>query len=485
MLFLYNTLTRKRQRFKPISDMKVGLYTCGITAYYSTHIGNIKAYVEWDVLKRLLTYDGYDVTHVENITDVGHLVSNADTGEDKLRLEAEKERKSMKEIASFYTDIFIEDCRRLNIMPPSMMPRATDHIQDMLELLNKLDAKGFLYKAQDGIYFDTSKFKNYGKLTGMSFKRLNAELKSGARVEKVEGKRNITDFVVWRFAHGDEKEMIWDSKWGRGFPGWHLECSAMSMKYLGNHFDIHCGGIDHLQIHHPNEIAQSEGATGEKFVNYWLHCNFLVVDGQKMSKSVRNIYTVQDILAKGHSPMALRLFLISGHYRQQQNFTFEALSNAENTLRGIYSFLQRVADTKNKENNADTKEFKKKITDSRKKFFKELNDDINMPQALTHLHSIIDDANARIESGKLNKKEARVVIKAMLDMDWVLGLKFDRHVQMKKQKLGKEIQELIDEREKARAGKDFKRSDEIRIMLKEKFHVVLEDTKDGVKWHKE
>ncbi len=481
MLKLYNSLTRKKQTFRPINDKKVGLYTCGVTAYYMPHVGNMIAYMKWDVLKRLLIHDGYEVTHVENITDVGHLVSDADTGEDKLRLEAEKEHKSMRETADFYTKAFLEDCRLLNVIPPTVMPKATDHIKDMLDLLEKLDAKGYLYKAQDGIYFDTSKFKGYGKLTGTSFKRLNAELKSGARVEKVEGKRNITDFVVWRFAHGDEKEMIWDSKWGRGFPGWHLECSAMSMKYLGNHFDMHCGGIDHLQIHHPNEIAQSEGATGEKFVNYWLHENFLLMDGQKMSKSLRNIYTINDIVAKGYSPMALRLFLISGQYRQQQNFTFEALTNAENTIKGIYSFLQRVTDTKNKNENSDTKEFKKKMTAYKKKFFKELNDDLNMPAAMANLHAIISETNAR---SVLNRKESRTVLKALLEIDTVLGLGFDKHVTVK-QPLDKEIKKLVDEREEARKRKDFKRSDEIRNMLKEKYHILLEDTDKGVRWYRE
>lgn len=485
MLFLYNSLAHKRQRFKPIDDSKVGLYTCGITAYYSAHIGNMRTYVEEDILKRVLMHDGYTVTHVQNITDVGHLVSDADTGEDKLRLEADKEHKTMKEVAEFYTRIFIEDCKLLNIIMPDQMPKATDHIKDMLELLETLDQKGYLYKAENGIYFDTSKFKGYGKLTGMTFKQLNKQLKEGARVEKVEGKRNATDFAVWRFAHGDEHEMVWDTKWGKGFPGWHLECSAMSMKYLGKHFDIHCGGIDHLQIHHPNEIAQSEAATGEKFVNYWMHMNFLTIDGAKMSKSLNNIYAVKHIVEKGHSPLALRFFLISGHYKQSLNFTFEALSNAENTLNGIYSFLERMAEVKNKEKNANTIEFKKKVRENKKKFFKNVNNDLNLTSAIADMHAIISETNTRMASGKLNRSEARFVVKSMLEIDEILGLRFDHHISHKRQPLDAKVKKLVDEREAARAAKDFKRADEIRTMLREQYNVVLEDTKDGVKWHKE
>ncbi|MFI5412306.1 MAG: class I tRNA ligase family protein, partial [Candidatus Micrarchaeales archaeon] len=291
MLKLYNSLTHKKQTFKPIKDKHVGMYTCGVTVYYSPHIGNMKKYVMDDILKRVLLHNGYTVTQIENITDVGHLVSDADTGEDKMKIAAEREHKSMKDIADMYTKMFLKDSELLNVLKPDVMPRATEHIKDMLDLLEVLDKKGFLYKAENGIYFDTSKFKNYGKLTGMSFKQLNEQQKGGARIEEVKGKKRITDFAVWRFAHGDEKEMIWESKFGRGFPGWHLECSTMSMKYLGNHFDIHTGGIDHLPIHHPNEIAQSEAATGEPLANYWIHYEFLVVDNTKMSKSIGNIYT--------------------------------------------------------------------------------------------------------------------------------------------------------------------------------------------------
>ncbi len=485
MLKLYNSLTRRKQVFRPIHDKKIGMYTCGITAYYSPHIGNMRKYLEDDVLKRMLVHKGFSVTHVENVTDVGHLASDADTGDDKLRLAAEKEHRSMKDVAGFYTKMFFDDCKMLNIIPPDIVCKATEHVHDMIKLLEVLDSKGYLYKAENGMYFDTSKFKGYGKLTGLSFKRLNAELKEGARIGKVEGKRHATDFAVWRFSTPDQKEMVWDTRWGRGFPGWHLECSAMSMKYLGNHFDIHTGGIDHLQIHHPNEIAQSEAATGEKFVNFWLHSNFLTVDGGKMSKSMGNIYTVQQVIEKGYSPMALRMFMISGQYRQTLNFTFDALSNAEFGVKRLYSFIERLQENRNKARNVDTKEFRKKVRELKSGFFRELDDDINMPEALARLYALINETNSRSESTKLNRSEARTVIKAMLEIDQILGLGFSGRITAKPAKLDKEIQVLVDEREEARRKKDFDRADEIRAMLKERYQVTLEDTKEGVRWRKE
>lgn len=480
-MMLYNSLGRKRMRFKPIDGKNVRMYTCGITAYYSAHVGNIRTYVNQDILKRLLLHNRYAVKHVQNITDVGHLVSDADTGDDKMRMEAAKEHKSMREVADFYARIYMEDLASLNVIVPDIMPKASEHVRKMLTLIKELSDKGFLYQASNGLYFDTSKFKGYGKLTGMTFKQLNAQLKEGARVEKVEGKRNATDFAVWRFSSPDEKEMVWDSPWGRGFPGWHLECSTMSMEYLGEHFDIHCGGIDHLQIHHPNEIAQSEASTGQKFVNYWVHGEFLTVDGRKMSKSLQNIYTVKDILARGHSPMALRLFLISANYRQILNFTFEALAGAESSLTGIYSFMERLSAVQNKTQNEDGGAFKAQVKSMKKDFFARLNDDISMPEALAAMHSLINIANAR---KSLNRREARVVAKAMLEMDSVLGLRLGEHYAKGKARLSKEETALIKEREQARKAGDFRRADEIRALLMERHKLVVEDTKDGQTWRK-
>lgn len=482
MLKLYNTLTHKKEVFRPIEDRKVRMYACGPTVYYMAHIGNMRKNVYDDLLDRVLRHGGYEVEHIMNLTDVGHLISDADEGEDKLRLEAEKEHKSMHDIADFYTKMIFNDFRLLNIRMPEKTPKASEHIGDMIALIKRLDEKGYLYKAEDGVYFDTSKFKDYGKLTGTRFKELNERLRAGARVDLIKSKRHVTDFAVWRLASPHMHEMVWDSPWGRGFPGWHIECSAMSMKYLGNHFDIHTGAVDLIPIHHTNEIAQSEAATGEKFVNHWVHYEFLVVAEQKMSKSLRNIYTVQEIADKGYNPLSLRLFYLTGHYKQQLNFTFEALTNAENTLKGIYFFLQRLGEVKNKVKNEDSKEFKSKVALHKKAFFKALDDDINMPLALSGMHALISATNVREASGKLNRAEARYVVKAMLELDEVLGLDFEKHTKAKKEPLAVEVEKLIQEREDARKAKDFQRADEIRKILKESYNIVLEDTKDGVKW---
>ncbi len=482
MLKLYNTLTRKKERFKPISDKKVGMYACGITAYYSSHVGNMRKYTMDDVIKRVLLHDGYTVEHVENVTDVGHLAGDANTTDDKMRVSAEKQHKTMKEVADYYFGIFSKESGLLNIIPPGKFVFASEHIDEMLALIKRLDEKGYLYRLNTGMYFDTSKFKEYGRLTGSTFKKLNAQLKAGARVERVEGIRNLTDFAVWRFAEGED--MIWDSPWGRGFPGWHIECSTMSMKYLGEHFDIHTAGVDHIAIHSSNEIAQSESATGQKFVNYWVHHEFLIIDGRKMSKSLGNIYTVQHVIDKGYSPLALRLFYISGHYRQVLNFTFDALKSVENTLNGIYAFMERMSDIKNAAVNADSPEFRKRIGAERRAFFKSLDDDVNTPEALSRMHALISEANRRASSGKLNRSEARTVVKAMLELDDVLGLDLAKSTG-RKAALERGVQNLIDEREIARVAKDFKKADQIRTMLKEKHHIVLEDTPEGVRWHKE
>ena len=482
MLFLYNTLTRKKMRFTPISDKEAKIYACGPTVYFYAHIGNLRTYVAEDVIKRTLVHRGYRVTHVMNITDVGHLVGDGDIGEDKVVSEAKAEHKTARQIADYYMGIFASDCNSMNIIRPDIEPKATEHINDMIKLISELEQKGYTYMAENGLYYDTSKFKSYGELTGANFKELNEQLKGGARVERVSDLRNITDFAVWRLSKPEQNEMVWDTKWGRGFPGWHIECSAMSMKYLGDHFDIHFGGIDHIPIHHTNEIAQSDAVVGSRVVNYWMHMEFMTVDGTKMSKSLRNIYTLKDITEKGYAPTSLRLLYLSAHYRQLLNFTFDTLSAAENTLKGIYSFLDRMTEVTNTVDNQDAQEFKKKVSTIRKAFFKELDDDINTPNALARMHELITESNSRSASGKMNKKEVRLVIKAMLEFDEVLGLGFDKYSKKRKIKLDKEAKKLIDEREEARKNKNFARSDEIRKILKEKYHVVLEDTKDGLRW---
>ncbi len=485
MLRIYNTLTRRKMKFVPANDKEAKMYACGPTVYFYAHIGNLRTYVSEDVIRRTFIHRKYSVTFVMNITDVGHLVGDGDVGEDKVASSARTQHKTAKEIADFYTKIFTDDCNALNVMAPDIEPKATEHITDMINLIGILEQKGYTYSAENGLYYDTSKFKNYGELTGTNFKELNEQLKSGARVERVPGLRNITDFAVWRLSKPEQKEMIWETKWGKGFPGWHIECSTMSMKYLGNHFDLHFGGVDHIPIHHTNEIAQSDAAVGSRVVNYWMHMEFMVVDGTKMSKSLSNIYTMKDITEKGYDPLELRLLFISSHYRQLMNFTFDALDAASKSLSGIYSFLSRMADVTNVVENPDTADFKKKVGSIKKAFFKELDDDINTPNALARMHELIGEANARLASAKLNKKEARTVTRTMLEFDEVLGLNLAQHAKRKKTKLGKEVMTLIKEREDARTAKNFTKADEIRKILKEKHHVVLEDTNAGLRWHVE
>ncbi|MDE1850917.1 MAG: cysteine--tRNA ligase [Candidatus Micrarchaeota archaeon] len=483
MLLIYNTLARKKQAFKPQKKGMVSIYSCGPTVYSAPHIGNMRTYLEQDILKRALLHEGYKVNHVLNITDVGHLVGDANLGEDKVKLAAEREHKSARQVADFYTAEFERDISQLNILPPNTMPKATAHISEMLALTERLDKKKYLYRVHTGIYFDTSKFKRYGKLTGMTFAKLNKYLKAGARVERASGIKNITDFAVWRLRERQQvDEMIWDSQWGEGFPGWHIECSAMSMKYLGETIDIHCGGIDHIPIHHTNEIAQSEAATGKKFVNYWVHTNFLTVEGRKMAKSIGNVYTISDLVKKGFSPMAIRYALISAHYRKKLNFTFDSIANVTKTLNGIYAFLQRLSEIK--ASGPSDPKFAKAIRDAEKKFFGEVENDLNIPGALSAMHSLISEANRKIENGGLKAKQAKDVLAAMLEFDQILGLGFEKHSRPRAEP-DSDIKKLIAERESAREERDFKRSDEIRKLLKEKYKIILEDTKEGVRWHRE
>jgi len=478
---MYNTMSRSVELFKPIKDTDVGIYSCGPTVYFYAHIGNLRAYVFEDMLKRMLIHEGYKVNHVMNITDVGHLVGDADTGDDKLRREASKEHKSMEQIADFYTKAFTDDISRLNIIMPSKMVKASEHIPDMLSIIATLDSKGYVYTISgNGVYFDTSKVPDYGKLSGSTFKQLNELQQAGARVTRPEGIKNITDFAVWRFAGDDIKEMVWDSKYGKGFPGWHIECSTMSMKYLGNTFDIHCGGIDHIQIHHTNEIAQSESATGVKFVNYWFHVNFLTVNGEKMAKSIGNIYVLEDLVKKGYTPLAYRYFLLTSHYRKQQNFTFEALENSQNTVNSIYTLLQKLAKVTQNFSETD-KEAIEYAENLRVKFFNLMSNDFNTPEALAAMHELLSKAGSMLESGTIGKDAAAEMLNILLDFDSVLGIGMGTYA--KEQALPEGAQQLIDERESARASKDFGKADSIRKQLEEKFGIIIEDSKNGPIWY--
>ena len=341
-LYVYNTLTRQKEEFVPIRPGEVGLYTCGPTVYNFAHIGNLRTYLFEDVLKRVLAYNGYRVTHVMNITDVGHLTGDRDMGEDKMEKGAQREGRTAWDIAEFYTRAFKQDIARLNILDPSIWCKATDSIPEQIDLIRILEQKGFTYKTGDGIYFDTAKFPGYAALSSQN---LDA-LQEGARVEKNPAKRNATDFALWKFSPaGAKRQMEWDAPWGVGFPGWHIECSAMSMQFLGEQLDIHCGGIDHVDIHHTNEIAQSEAATGKKFFNVWMHGAFLNIQGgKKMAKSEENFLTLDNALIKrGIPPLAYRYAAFQTHYRKPMEYTDESIQAAKNGLEHLFNQVREVA----------------------------------------------------------------------------------------------------------------------------------------------
>jgi len=468
-LKLFNTLTRRKEKFLPLEKGKVKIYTCGPTVYWFAHIGNFRTFIFEDILRRVLEYNGYQVTHVMNITDVGHLTSDADTGEDRIEIGARRERKSAWEIADFYAKAFFRDAERLNLLRPTIVCKATDHIQDMIALVKKLEEKGFTYIIDDGVYFDTSKLKDYGKLTGMNFDRLNETLKAGARVEFNPQKRNITDFALWKFSPKDQKrQMEWDSPWGRGFPGWHLECSAMSMKYLGETFDIHCGGIDHIQVHHTNEIAQSEAATGKEFVRYWLHAAFLVLGKKmRMGKSEGNIITIQDIVDKGFDPLAFRYLCLTAHYKSQLEFTWESLEAAQKALFTLREHVRRLRESLGKEAKESGK---KKVF--QKMFLEAINDDLDMPKALSVVWNLV-----RSEEPLSSKEKYEL----LLEFDKVLGLDLAKEIRI--EEMPKEIEELIRKREEARKKRDWETADEIRKKLHE-MGIILEDTPEGVRWRR-
>ena len=465
-LKLFNSMGRKKEVFVPLKDKEVGMYCCGPTVYQYAHIGNLRTYVFEDILRRVLEFNGFKVKHVMNITDVGHLTSDADTGEDKIEVSAMKEKKNAWEIAEFYTKAFFEDTQKLNILKPTIVCKATDHIQEMIELILKLEKKGYTYTIDDGIYFDTSKFKEYGKLTGMSFEKLSASLKAGARVEYNPQKRNLTDFALWKFSPKDKKrQMEWQSPWGVGFPGWHIECAAMSMKYLGETFDIHCGGIDHIPIHHTNEIAEAEAATGKKFVNYWLHGAFLVLGkGVKMAKSKGNFITLGDLIEEGFDPLSFRYLCLTAHYRSELKFTKESLEFAQNSLNTLRENMRLIKE--------DLSGTERKNEEYMNKFLSAINDDLDIPKALATLWEVVREK-------RLSNMEKYELIK---EFDKVFGLELLKEEE--KEKLPEEVKNLIIRREALRKIGNFKAADEIREKILREFGILIEDTKDGIKWKK-
>ncbi len=379
-LFLYNSLTRQKELFTPIDPSKVKLYTCGMTVYDYAHIGHGRKYVMDDTIKRALIYNGFNVNHVQNVTDVGHLVSDADDGEDKLEKGAKKQNKTVWEVAEFFTKNFYESMDKLNVIRPTIICKATDHIKEQIELIEKLFKNGYAYDTVEAVYFDVSKFEDYGKMFGQKMEDKKLGVRDEVKID--ENKKNNADFALWFKRVGNFKDhvMHWESPWGDGFPGWHIECSAMCMKYLGEQIDIHTGGEDHLSIHHPNEIAQSEGATNKKpFSRFWIHNAFLMVDGTKMSKSLGNYYTIQDILDKGIDPLALRYLYLGAHYKKPMNFTWQSLESAQKGLKRLQSLVSSYRSTSR---TTLSQEKNEKVNEFRVRFKEAVNDDLNTSKAM-------------------------------------------------------------------------------------------------------
>jgi len=452
---LFNTLTKQVEEFKPIKKNMVGLYTCGPTVYNYAHIGNLRTYVFEDILKRVLKYNDYKVNHVMNITDVGHLTDDADAGEDKMEKGSKREGKKALDVARFFTEAFENDLEDLNILSPNIWCKATDHIEEQKNFIKKLEKKGFTYTTSDGVYFNTSKLKDYGKLANLQ----NQELQAGKRIDMGE-KKNQTDFALWKFSPKKEtRQMEWESPWGIGFPGWHIECSAMSEKYLGKTFDIHCGGIDHIPVHHTNEIAQGEGKNGKIPANYWIHGEFLVINKGKMAKSDDNFLTLQTLKDKNINPLAYRYFLLQTHYRKQLDFSWQALKAAQTGLNNLYSKARELKNSTVVIPTAVEGSLKNKFTDF-------INDDLNIPNALALIWESI--------------KKKEIDLKTLLEFDEVLGLNIRNNLEESKEEIPKNIQKITDERKKARKNKDWEKSDELRDKLQELKYKV-EDVNGGQK----
>ena len=509
-LKLYNTLGRKKQEFKPIKKGQAGIYSCGPTVYWFQHIGNLRSYIFSDVLKRVLKYNGYKIKHVMNITDVGHLTSDADEGEDKIEKAAAKEGKTAEEIANYYWKIFREDFKKLNIIEPDIWCKATEHIKEQIELIKKLEKKGYTYKTSDGIYFDTSKLKDYGKLAKLKIEKL----KAGARIDIGE-KKNKTDFALWKFSEKPgERQQEWPAFGKIGFPGWHIECSAMSSKYLGLPFDIHGGGMDLRFPHHENEIAQAEAATGKKFANYWLHIGLLTVDGEKMSKSIGNIINVKTLLEKWN-PDVIRFFYAQAHYRSPPDFSDKGLENAEKGLVRIYRLKEKLGDLSGdkkiekvdgKKLSDEEKIYLKIINDFKIEFETAMDDDFNTPQAVSVIFDFVNKSNIFFEkifqpSKELCSYSLNILTKlgnilTLFQQKDVESKEFDESTVLKLQKMlskyKKDIKEknvekildlILEIRKEARDKKDWNTSDNIRKELYE-IGFEIQDTSSGPVWRK-
>ena len=453
MVKIYNTLSRKKEEFVPL-DKTVTMYSCGPTVYNYAHIGNMRAYIFMDSVRRALKYNGYKIKGVMNITDVGHLLSDGDEGEDKMAKASREQQKSVYEIAEMYTKAFMDDLDKLNIGKPEIIAKATDHIDDMLNYVVKLVELGYGYETSDGIYFDIAKFPTYGKLSGLNLDNQIA----GARVDVNDEKRHPADFALWKKAP-KEHIMQWPSPWGMGYPGWHIECSAMSKKYLGSRFDIHTGGVDHIPVHHENEIAQSEALEGHQTVNYWMHGEFMQVDGGKMSKSLGNTYTVADLEAKGYSPMVFRYFCLNTHYRKTLNFTFAALDAAKTAYTRLLSAINEHRGGKAQTPDDVLAKYEKEFTEA-------ISDDINIPLALGVLWNM------------LKEPASKQIYELVQKFDTVFGLRLDTVPQVEKIEVPADVAALADKRLEARKNKDWALSDALRDQIAALGYTVV-DKKDG------
>jgi cysteinyl-tRNA synthetase len=462
-IHFFNTLTRQKERFVPLEKGKVKMYTCGLTVYDFGHIGNFRAFIFEDLLRRWLEYREYKVTQVMNITDV----------DDRTIRASRNQGVALEEITNRYIRAFFDDVEVLNIEKAEYYPKATEHVPEMVDLVKKLVDKGYAYRGEDGsVYYDISKFKDYGKLSKMKV----GELKSGARVKVDEyAKEEAQDFALWKAWDEGDGDVFWQTELGKGRPGWHIECSAMSMKYLGETLDIHCGGVDNIFPHHENEIAQSEAATGKKFVNYWLHNEHLLVEGRKMAKRLGNYLTVKDLTAKGHDPRAIRYLTLSTHYRKQLNFTFEELEAAKNTLERLTNFTRRLFDA----DGVGGDENLRQLADRFQTNFEEaMDDDLNVSIALAALFDYVRDVNNYLDKNMVSSQEAKHIYGLIMKLDGVLGVIGEVSRQ---EKLPKEAEELIRKREEARQSKNWTEADKLREQLKS-IGVILEDTAQGVKW---
>ncbi len=473
MLRIYNTLSRKIEDFKPIDPEKIGIYTCGPTVYREVHIGNFRTYIGGDILRRVLTYNGHRVVHVKNITDVGHMRnisgnhhSSANSPQadqiDPIIEEAIKKGKTPQEIAEHFTKLYLSDEKKLNILPATVYPKATEHVKEMIEIIKVLLKKGFAYETNGTVYFDVKKFKSYGKLSGNTLDKMDNLLKA-VRVSLETDKKDSIDFALWKKAEKD-RFMKWESPWGEGFPGWHIECSAMSIKYLGDSFDIHTGGEDLIFPHHEDEIAQSEAATGQKFANYWAHGGYLLVDGEKMSRSKGNVYTILDLEKQGFDPLSFRYLTLTVHYKSKMNFTFKALEAAQTALNHLREIVSQYDVPK------ISRDGQRSSAEHEKRFLEAINDDLNIPKALSIVWEMVKSDFPTPD-----------IAESLFKFDKILGLDLENaksYIKKEKETVPEKIMELIAQRDELRKNKRYNLADQVRHKI-EKLGYEIQDGEDG------